>query len=237
MLVRGTVVVLRGAMESRLDAVALAAEINRRIQGLPRQTTEPVRRVRRDYSRLLRDASGGEVLAVAEALLEHARWVAYELVHYHPGALSSLDSDLVVRLGRGLDSWEFVDAFGRYVSGPAWQRGLVPDELIQGWSAASDRWWRRAALVSTVPLNLRSAGGTGDVSRTLDICRRLVTDRDDMVVKALSWALRQLTVWDRKAVQALLEEHDHVLASRVRREVTNKLETGLKSRSRTRPTT
>lgn len=135
-----------------MNAVALAAEINRRIQGLPRQTIEPVRRVRRDYSRRLRDASGGEVLAVADALLEPQRWVAYELVHYHPGALSSLNSDLVVRLGRGLDSWESVDAFGRYISGPAWQRGLVADELIQGWSAASDRWWRRAALVSTVPL-------------------------------------------------------------------------------------
>jgi 3-methyladenine DNA glycosylase AlkD len=83
-----------------------------------------------------------------------------------------------------------------------------------------------------VPLNLRSRGGTGDTNRTLDICRRLVADRDDMVVKALSWALRQLVVWDPDAVRSFLEADDGVLAPRVRREVRNKLETGRKNASR-----
>jgi 3-methyladenine DNA glycosylase AlkD len=83
-----------------------------------------------------------------------------------------------------------------------------------------------------VPLNLRSRGGTGDTNRTLDICQRLVADRDDMVVKALSWALRELVVWDPDAVRRFLEADDGVLAPRVRREVRNKLETGLKNASR-----
>jgi 3-methyladenine DNA glycosylase AlkD len=30
------------------------------------------------------------------------------------------------------------------------------------------------------------------VSPTLEVCRALIDDRDDMVVKALSWALREL---------------------------------------------
>ena len=47
-----------------------------------------------------------------------------------------------------------------------------------------------------------------------------------MVVKALSWALRELVVRDPGAVRTFLDEHD--LAARVRREVTNKLQTGLK---------
>jgi len=49
-----------------------------------------------------------------------------------------------------------------------------------------DRWWRRAALVSTVPLKVDSSGG--DVARTLEVCRLLVTDRDDYGIKAMSWA-------------------------------------------------
>ena len=53
-----------------------------------------------------------------------------------------------------------------------------------------------------------------------------------MVVKALSWALRALTVHDPEAVRAFLADHD--VAARVRREVTNKLETGLKQ-PRARP--
>ena len=82
-----------------------------------------------------------------------------------------------------------------------------------------------------------AAGGRGDVARTLDICRRLVADRDDMVVKALSWALRELTVWDHGAVGGFLHEHHDALASRVRREVTTKLETGRKDRGRVKPPT
>ena len=47
-------------------------------------------------------------------------------------------------------------------------------------------------MVCTVCLNRKSLGGYGDPDRTLAVCRLLVGDRDDMVVKALSWALREL---------------------------------------------
>jgi 3-methyladenine DNA glycosylase AlkD len=57
----------------------------------------------------------------------------------------------------------------------------------------------------------------------------LVDDPDDMVVKALSWALRSLVVHDPDGVRDFLGEHNDALAARVRREVTNKLETGLKN--------
>jgi 3-methyladenine DNA glycosylase AlkD len=65
-----------------------------------------------------------------------------------------------------------------------------------------------------------------------------VDDRDDMVVKAMSWALRSLVGPDADAVRAFLSRHDGHLPSRVVREVTNKLTVGLKNgltRSRTRP--
>ena len=177
---------------SQMDAEALATEIDQRIRSLPDQSTEPVRAIRREYSRRLRDVSAAEVLAVAEALVGRQRWVAYELLYHHPSRLAGLTTEAVERLGQGIDGWDAVDAFARYISGPAWQQGLIPDAAIQRWTTSPDRYWRRAALVSTVPLNLRAAGGTGDTERTLDICTRLVADRDDMVVKALSWALREL---------------------------------------------
>lgn len=47
--------------------------------------------------------------------------------------------------------------------------------------------------------------------------------RDDMVIKALSWALRELAKHDPAAVRKFLQSHEHVLAARVRREVTAKL--------------
>lgn len=191
-----------------------------------------MRDIRRAYSKRLRAYSATDMLAVADALVDSQRWIAYELLFYHPGKLSQPDADAVERLGRGLDSWEAVDSFARYISGPAWRMGRIDDGLVRRWAACPDRWWRRAALVSTVPLNLRAAGGTGDTPRTLDICARLVTDRDDMVVKALSWALRELAFWDPESVRAFLATHDAVLAPRVKREVNNKLTTGLKNPAR-----
>ncbi len=60
----------------------------------------------------------------------------------------------------------------------------------------------------------------------------LVDDHEDMVVKALSWALRVLVVHDPDAVCGFLSRYGEQLAARIKREVRNKLETGLKNPKR-----
>jgi 3-methyladenine DNA glycosylase AlkD len=219
-------------LDGEAYAEALADEIDRRIRELPEAGVEPARRIRREYSRRLRAAPAGTVLAVADALVDRWRWVAYELVYHHPGGVAALSRAEVERLGRGLDGWGAVDAFGCILSGPAWRQGRIGDDVVRGWATSGDRWWRRAALVSTVALNVRSRGGTGDARRTLDICGLVVADRDDAVVKALSWALRELVAWDPEAVRRFLDERGGALAARVRREVRAKLETGRKRATR-----
>jgi 3-methyladenine DNA glycosylase AlkD len=62
----------------------------------------------------------------------------------------------------------------------------------------------------------------------------LLGDPDDMVVKAMSWSLRELAKQDPKVVEAFLLKEDDRLSSRVKREVLNKIKTGVKS-PRTRP--
>lgn len=207
-------------------AAEIAGEISAELACVGSTIAEQ-RAVRKVFSGRLRTLDASVVVATAMRLLDGHRWVGYELVYHHPTALGSLTAGQVEALGDTFDGWGAVDAFGRYISGPAWRIGAIEDDLIRSWTTSDDRWWRRAALVSTVPLNLPSAGGTGDTARTIDICERLVADRDDMVVKALSWALRQLAHWDSDAVRAFLDRHE--TAARVRREVTSKLETGLKS--------
>jgi 3-methyladenine DNA glycosylase AlkD len=218
------------------DPVAVAAEIAAAIRALPVRNTPAVRAVRRRYSRVLADAPAAFVLDVARALrMQYGlRWVAYELVADHPASHASLGTAELEELGQGIDRWSAVDAFARTLAGPAWRDGQVPDALIHGWARSVDRWWRRAALVSTVALNVRSRGGEGDVPRTLAVCRMLVGDPDDMVVKALSWALRELVVHDPAAVRRFLAEYEDRLAARVLREVRSKLETGLKTPGRRR---
>ena len=84
-------------------------------------------------------------------------------------------------------------------------------------------------MVSTVALNIRTHGGRGDSQRTLHICRLLANDHEDMVVKALSWALRALVEQDPNSVEEFLSEYEVVLAVRVKHEVRNKLSSGLKN--------
>ena len=196
-------------------------------------TVPDMRRVARDAARELKDAPPGPVLDLARALIDshtlEGRQAGYEVLSRHKGVHAALDASAVESLGRGMDNWASVDAFGWLVSGPAWLEGRIGDEVIDEWARSEDRWWRRAALVSTTVLNKKSLGGRGDTPRTLKVCRMLVADYDDMVVKGLSWALRELVPWDKPAVARFLEEHDGVLAARVKREVRNKLETGLKN--------
>jgi 3-methyladenine DNA glycosylase AlkD len=205
----------------------------RDVRGLAGATTPVVRSVRRRYSKLLARASSDRVLAIVRALLSEGTWparvVGYELLASHAASMERLDGRLVDRMAKGLADWASVDLYGVTIAGVAWREGKITDGHVMRWARSQDRWRRRLALVATVPLNIRSRGGTGDHRRTLAICRELVPDRDDMVVKALSWSLRELSKRDPKRVADFLRREDARLAARVRREVRTKLETGRKN--------
>ena len=189
----------------------------------PTAATPALRELRRGWSAMLKGASGAELLALAqvfhERLPQERRWLAHELIRFHREAFAAFDGARAGRMAAGVSSWYAVDALGTVLTGPAWRAGQIGDDLIEAWSKSPDRWLRRLALVSTV-----KAGGTG---RTLAVCERLAADRDDMVVKAMSWALRELSKTDRAAVEGYLAAHE--VAARVRREVMAKLTTGLKT--------
>jgi 3-methyladenine DNA glycosylase AlkD len=211
----------------------LAQEIATELRKLPQANATALRGLRRTYSRRLADESAANIKALALALQNQdatgVRVVACELILYHPAALRSMRSRDLEKMGAGMASWSDVDVFGCLLAGPVWRARQVSDSLIHRWARRRDCWWRRAALVSTVPLNVKAQGGEGDSSRTIAVCRLLVNDRDDMVVKALSWALRALSKHDPDAVRRFLENYKTKLASRVLREVSHKLKTGLKN--------
>lgn len=208
-------------------------EIRTRVHTLPSPKTSAVRNVRRQFSKRLAQAEPDFVLELALHLIALSgfefRFIAYELMQHHRAALSSLDAGAMQKLGKGIDSWAAVDCFACYLAGPAWRERQIADSVVRRWSRSKDRWWRRAALVATVPLNNKTRGGAGDPARTLDICRLLIADRDPMIVKAMSWALRELAKRDAHVVREFLRKERDELAPQVLREVKNKLATGLKN--------
>ena len=182
-------------------------------------------------SKEIAELDRGSVIALANSLIEAriARFVAYELVLNHKPSMQSITQSEVEKLGEGIAHWGDIDSFACYISGPAWRAGRIQDSVVRAWARSNDWCWRRTALVSTVPLNSRAQGGSGVTKRTLAICGMLVDDRHDLVVKALSWALRELAKRDAESVRFFLSSQADKLAARVIREVNNKLATGLKN--------
>jgi 3-methyladenine DNA glycosylase AlkD len=219
------------------ETARLAREIYSRLDQLPVPNTAAVRAVRREFSRRIASAPPESVIQLALHLLQEdsdlLRFFSYEIVSRHKLAFEQLATDDLLKLGKGLDSWSSVDCFAMYLSGPMWAQARIPDKTIAAWARSKDRWWRRTALVSTVALSRR--GDADDCLRATRICTLLLADRDDMVVKALSWALREMAKKHPEQARSFLAEHKHTLAARVIREVNNKLTTGLKTpRSNTR---
>ena len=178
---------------SLLEPAVLAGRFLAELDALPVASTEPIRALRRDYSRRLKSASSAyvwEFVLALQPILRRGtpqraglRWVVCVFVADHRTAFESVDADRLEGLGAGMQSWDEVDAFARILAGPAWLHGLVSDDTIYSWARSPDLWWRRAALVSTVALNMRSQGGTGDMVRTLAVCELLAGDREVMVQK------------------------------------------------------
>jgi len=155
--------------------------------------------------------------------------VAFELIERNKQALGRLSFSDLEELGKNMDNWGTTDSFSVMLAGRAWRNGQISDSDVLSWLDSGNRWWRRAAVVSTVGLNLRARGGTGDTYRTLLVCEKVVGDYDDMMVKALSWALRELSKSDKSAVEGFMKKYESRLAGRVLREVTHKLVTGKKN--------
>lgn len=193
-----------------------------------------LREVTSKWQKILHDFTARQWIGLAIELVNtdnlEAQMVAYELLWKNKKALQMLTYEQISALGKNLDNWVSVDMFCLSITGYCWRMGILEDQVIEQWARNENVWIRRSALVSTVPLNLRARGGTGDVERTLRICRLLVDDRKDMVIKAMSWALRELSKSDRQAVEAFMQEHADRIHSRVKREVATKLLTGKKNK-------
>lgn len=181
-----------------------------------------------DHKQLGRD----DVLAVAEVLwtgesLEE-RTLANLLLASYPKVVAGLPWDVFDCWRRLVDNWGVGDALATTVFGP-WLLANPGDRLhhLEALIADEDLWSRRLALVATVPLNRRATTAVPDL--TLELVDRVKHEREPMITKAVSWALRELSKSDPDRVAAYLDDNRTALPSHVLREVQNKLATGLKS--------
>lgn len=195
-------------------------------------TNPNMKKVVQNIKKETKDFSHPQKIALAQALIDthifECQFVVYEWLGRDRKILKEITAAEVKNLMQNLDNWVSVDTLSMGLLGAAWRLGIVDDLLIEQLLHSNDLWLRRTGLVATVGLNLKSRGGTGDTKRTLWACTMLKSDHEKMIIKAMSWALRELAKHDEKAVQDFLQKHQTELHKQVIREVEKKIQTGKK---------
>lgn len=90
-----------GFSDARVATDALLSDL----KTLTEHTTPALRVYRRRYSRIWKGKPAAFVIPIARALLRSSdyRWLAYELIRYHPSAFAAMNDRLIARLAAGKD--------------------------------------------------------------------------------------------------------------------------------------
>lgn len=204
----------------------MVAPTRQRVHGV---RTPASRKLAREWVRSDPDRTDTETLAVIEALWNgesrDERALGLEILCQRPDIVAGLRRSDFDRWRRDIDNWAIGDFLGYRILGP-WvivgqERLGYLDRLI----GSRDVWSRRLALTATVHLSRES----GDYAQaTLALVDRVVDEREVMITKAVSWALRAMTDRHPADVAGYLESRGDRIAAAARREVRNKLNTGRK---------
>src|SRR5262245_62175692 len=99
-----------------------------------------------------------------------------------------------------INNWDLVDASAEHILG-GWleDRSLAP---LRSWAASKNLWVRRMSILATFRFIKK-----GRFHPTLDVARRLLDDREDLIHKAVGWMLREVGKRDKPTLIAFLERH------------------------------
>jgi 3-methyladenine DNA glycosylase AlkD len=103
--------------------------------------------------------------------------------------------------------WDTVDSLGNAAISPVSARHPATVELMWQWLDSGDRWLIRSAIQ-----HQRGRREQTDFAVLYSMCDRFAADREFFIAKAIGWALRDCTRWDRQGVQAFVDAHPHLSA-------------------------
>ena len=137
-----------------------------------------------------------------DAVHEHRLAGALLLVAAYPGAPEETVARYLVAVRRGrINNWDLVDASSEFILG----RWLIDRDrgLLRELAASTSLWERRVAVLATFEFIKR-----GDFSTTFELAESLLTDRQDLIQKAVGWMLREVGKRaSREALTGFLDAH------------------------------
>eukprot|EP01012_Entosiphon_sulcatum_P065534 TRINITY_DN9448_c0_g1_i2.p2 TRINITY_DN9448_c0_g1~~TRINITY_DN9448_c0_g1_i2.p2 ORF type:complete len:256 (+),score=42.15 TRINITY_DN9448_c0_g1_i2:34-801(+) len=114
---------------------------------------------------------------------------------------------------KAANNWDLVDTAAPTIVGPAlWsvngtkkqkKAATAPDiALLREWAASASLWDRRLAMVSTLTF-IRN----GYFEATIELAKILLSDKEDLMHKAVGWMLREIGKRDESVLLSFLDEH------------------------------
>jgi 3-methyladenine DNA glycosylase AlkD len=110
--------------------------------------------------------------------------------------------------------WDTVDSLGTVAVSPLTVRYPLKS-LMNKWNRSENMWLNRAAIQ-----HQRGRGIETDIPLLLKYCHDHAKDHRFFIAKAIGWALRDLSKFDKRSVHLFLKEHpdlDHVAVREARR--------------------
>lgn len=102
-----------------------------------------------------------------------------------------------------VNNWDLVDSSAPYILGRYLvDRPRSERKRLHRWARSANQWHRRIAVLTTMAF-------IADLqfSDTLDLAKGLLDDKQDLIHKAVGWALREVGKKDLATLRAFLDEH------------------------------
>ena len=107
---------------------------------------------------------------------------------------------LYLKSTRFINNWDLVDSSAEHVVGAHLRdRSRAP---LRRLAESGDLWERRVAVLATFHFIKR-----GEFQETLDLARALLSDREDLIHKAVGWMLREVGKRSPETEEEFLKEH------------------------------
>jgi 3-methyladenine DNA glycosylase AlkD len=105
---------------------------------------------------------------------------------------------------RWVNNWDLVDSSAPYIAG-AWLADKDRSPLYR-LAGSESLWERRIAIVATFHFIRR-----GEFADTLNVAERLLTDKHDLIHKAVGWMLREVGKRDLGSLESFLRAHHRAM--------------------------
>lgn len=167
--------------------------------------TDEIRKLAKRFSRVIANDAGIDYLfAICDDLFHgkvlEEKVLAVFMLQYHLEELTDKHFRGLVRWLDRVSTWADHDALVSYLLGPMLVEKRERAALTAKWAKSRDRWHRRAAAVSLI----RGVRQKRFVREAKTVTLMLLSDKDEMVLKGVSWLLREQAKYDVENAMPLL---------------------------------